>query len=418
MGLNARLGEVEESGSRPRENEPPPGKKSSALKIGLITSHYPPDLTGASEFVAHAQARELIGRAHEVRVVTGCSWPHSGRDVLRGRIDDADVSYLPRTIEESASSEHGCARWTRLALDELRGVDVYLVHADDSLPLDLLPALARRRPVVVCVNDLPANAGVCEQLGCADQVIVPSADLKRALLELAPSLVGKLEVRQSGLCRVIPPMHVAQRRAPWDGERPLSLFHFGRRTSASGLSLLIKSLRDLPSGRFELVLAGGEGEAGLDDHLGSLAGELPLHFFGPYQTSQLAALAAACDLAVFPSGTDRGLGLVIDEALALGLPVWCCEQADPLGRIRPSCDPASEAGRGGLKRVESRPGRILAADSPTDWSQAFEDLLEDPEQLHTERHAVPRSFETTKDAVDRLESRLESLLSETFSKAS
>lgn len=384
------------------------------MKIGLITPHYPPDLTGASEFVAHAQARELTERGHEVRVVTGCSWPHSGRDVLRGRIDDSAVSYLPRLRTESAFAGTECARWTELAREELRGVDIFLVHVGSGLPLDLIPSLARRKPVIACVNDESS----CDGLGSADHLIVPNAEIESSLRDRFPTLGDRIEVRQSGLARVIPPMHVAQRRAPWDGKRPLSLFHFGRRTSASGLECLIQSLQGFPSEKFELVLAGGEGEAGIDDRLTFLAAGLPLHFFGPYQTSQLAALAAACDLAVFPSGTDRGLGLVIDEALALGLPVWCCPEADPLGRIRPVTDPASEAGRGGLKRVESRPGRILAAESETDWSRAFEELLEDPEQLDAERHAVPRSFETTKDAVDRLESLLSGLLAEAVCKAS
>jgi glycosyltransferase involved in cell wall biosynthesis len=213
-------------------------------------------------------------------------------------------------------------------------------------------------------------------------------------------------------------MKGSQRRAVWDGKRPISLFHFGRRTSASGLDSLLAALQQLPSDKFELVLAGGEGDPDIDQHLARTAKDVPIHFFGPYQTSQLAALAAACDLAVFPSGTDRGLGLVIDEALALGLPVWCCEEADPLGRIRPVLEPDGEAGRGLLKRVESRPGRILRAESSADWLRAFEELLEDPEQLQAERHAIPRSFETTKDTVDRLESLLSGLHSQAVSRAS
>ncbi len=392
------------------------------MKIGLITPHYPPDLTGASEFVAHAQARELTARGHEVRVVTGCSWLHSGRDVMRGRIDDSAVSYLPRLKDESAFANSECPRWTKLALEELRGVDVCLVHHGEGLPADLIEALSRRRPVVACAHDAPASTKVEEALGRADHVIVASADVERALLDSVPSIAERLEVRQSGLCREIPPMQVGQRRAPWDGKRPISLFHFGRRTSASGLDCLLDGLHCLPSDRFELVLAGGEGEPGIDEHLAAYAKDIPIHFFGPYQTSQLAALAAACDLAVFPSGTERGLGFVIDEALALGLPVWCCEEADPLGRIRPhveaGIEPATQTGRSTLKRVESRPGRILRAESSAAWSQAFGELLEDPEQLHAERHAIPRSFETTKDTVDRLESLLSGLLAGAVRKAS
>jgi glycosyltransferase involved in cell wall biosynthesis len=397
------------------------------VKLGLITPHYPPDLTGAAEFVAHAQARELTARGHEVRVVAGCSWEHSGRDVLRGRIDDSSVSYLPMLEEERLAAVRARSRWTRLALQELRGVAACLVHHSASLSGDLVSTLARRMPVLVQLGEDAELHELSTDIRSADHVLASSACLEVQLLELEGSLAGRVEVQGTGLCRVIPDSHEASRRAAWDGERPLSLFHFGKRTRHSGIDMLLDGLRELPAGRFELILAGGEGEPGLDDRIEGRAGETPVHFFGPYQTSQLAS---ACDLAVFPAATERGRGIVVEEALALGLPVWCSEQADPLGRIgsRDASEStpdflsggglAGSQGQATLERVESRPGRILPADSSTAWARAFEQLLEDPEQLHAERHAIPKSFETTRDVVDRLECLFESLLSEAIRKAS
>ena len=386
------------------------------MKLGLVTPHYPPDLSGASEFVAHAEACELTKRGHGVRVATGCTWEHSGRDVLRGRIDDSDVAYLPLLEGEHERDQR--ERWVRLVLEELRGVDACWVHYSASLASGLIQPLARRMPVIVCIDEADDLERIADELVHADRILVATHEIADLLVEAQSALAGRLEVCSFGLCRSISPLRASQRRAAWDGSRPMSLFHFGRRSESSGLPALLDGLRELPTGRFELVLAGGEAEPGFDSSLERRAGETPVHFFGPYQTDQLAALGSACDLAVFPGSIARGQGPVVDEALALGLPVWCCEAADPLGRIREPEGTPFALGQARLQRVQSRPGRILPANSPDAWTSAFEQLLEDPEQHHAERHAIPQSFETTSERVARLENLFGDLLSHAFRKAS
>lgn len=426
------------------------------MRIGLIAPHYPPDSGGELELWVRSQVRELTARGHEVHVVAGCDWPRAGRDVLRATVDGSPVSYIPRTDDEVARFDLFRPRWTRACVEELRGVDLCHVFHGETLSNDLVRQLSRRMPVVLTLTDhfftcsrgdrrpgggveacprdddyatcarctqgdsgglglrfleekLREQARVLElELRAADRVLVPSVYHQDLLLERTGFHAS---VQPFGLCRTMPPLDSVSARGSWDGSRPLSMLYFGERRLNSGIEDVLAAVRELPRDRVELILCGPEVDRGLDDHLRASAGEVQLHTFGGFQTSQLATLASACDLVFLPLKTRGGSGLRVLEALALGLPVWATPEADPRGIL-------AGARRGPVRALESPPGRQLAAGSPGAWRAAVEGLFEEPTALARERAAIPRSFETAADAAERCEGLYQELFECTVRKAS
>ncbi|MEM7517308.1 MAG: glycosyltransferase, partial [Planctomycetota bacterium] len=228
-------------------------------------------------------------------------------------------------------------------------------------------------------------------------------DLERFEESMSTACRSLLQVHEPGLCLEVPKTHDSVRRTPWRGDRPLSLLHFGHRRREKGLLDLVQALRELPSGTVELVACGPEKEPGFDAELRAAAAEhFPLHLFGAYDGGQLAALASACDFAAFPSRIEEADALVVDEALALGLPVWASTGADPQGRIQSGARSTSET-------LESAPGRVLHAADPQTWRAAFEELLSSPEQHEEERAALTWSRgnqRTAQEAASELEGLL------------
>ena len=92
-----------------------------------------------------------------------------------------------------------------------------------------------------------------------------------------------------------------------------------------------------------------------------------------------------------PSRAGESYGLVLDEALALGLPVWVSD-------------------RGALHERVADAGRVLPAEKPEAWANALRDLLENPSLHARERARVPAALPTAADAARRLEALYRTLL--------
>lgn len=400
------------------------------MKITVVCAHFPPHFSGGAEVVALAQARALALRGHEVSVVAGTDRPHAAGDLERVLVEGLPVTFLPRTNEEREDLLQQLPRLTELLVREVRGSHVIHLHHGPTLPADAVRGVSRVAPVVLALNDfLPVcprffrtppdpslhcpPAGSFEscvpclapelgkspareiargliarseeyraEVAAAARVIVPSRTHLVRLAEFLDFAPGQARILQPGLCLAFP----TRRRRPqaWTGEGPLRVLHFGRRSQQKGTLDLVQAMAGLPAGSVELVALGGS-EEGFDARLREQAGDLALSLAGPYGPGELARAAADCHLAAFPSRLPESYALVVDEAIALGLPVWIAGGAAARERFEP---PVLET---------------LPSASPEIWRKAFETLLDDPGRAREACRALPSQLPTADDAAAILE---------------
>jgi glycosyltransferase involved in cell wall biosynthesis len=165
--------------------------------------------------------------------------------------------------------------------------------------------------------------------------------------------------------------------------------YVGRLWRGKGLGTLLDAYAALRHDGREatLVLAGdGEQEEELRDRV-ERAGIPDVIFAGFLEGLELVSLYAACDVFVFPTLGDPW-GLVVEEAMAAGLPVVASSAAgeirsrvreDETGYVVPPADP--DALREAMERLQdpalrarlSEAGRKSAADrTPGAWAERFE----------------------------------------------
>lgn len=261
-------------------------------------------------------------------------------------------------------------------LEEFRP-DVVHVHHWIRLSRDLVAAAARRGvPAVVSLHDLwttcliafrvrPDTRAFCDAplgpnpcLACAQNVpprtpFVPADQARLMLAErvadttrelslaravLVPSLahgraIERFLGRTAGWLTpcVVPPardLELARRAplAPRAPGEPLVLAAWGHLAPLKGYDLVLEALAGLPEGaKVRLEIAGGEVDPQHGELLRRRAAELPngiqVRFHGPYRPEDLAAHPiAAAHLMVSGTRAHESWGLVLDEAIALGLP--------------------------------------------------------------------------------------------------
>ena len=409
------------------------------MKLALVTQHFAPHFEGGTERVVRAQAQALAELGHDVCIVAGTDRPHAGRDVERSELDALPVAHLPRHPDETYDLTLARERLERLVAAEVAGCDLVHLHHWSTLSARLVRTL--QQPVVVSLHDLfvtcprffrssPDPGIVCpvgpEELDACVACIRPDApghgaeELERGLAErragltaeldaaariVAPSrshaervrhLLGRddlgIEVVPNGLCA---PLERVPRRGRTPGE-PLRVLHPGHRTRAKGTADLVRALAavaDLRPGAVALTLAGDCVEEGFDEELRRAAGALPLSVRGSYDAALLSTLAREADLVALPSLALESYGLVVDEALALGLPVWVSD-------------------RGALGERVGAAGRVLPAGDPSAWTEAFVAVVDDPAELEAERDAVPARVRSARDAAADLVELYEGVLGE------
>lgn len=401
------------------------------MKIALVTQHFPPDFEGGTEVVVGAQARALQEQGHEVRVIAGSDLllSEGEPELRRGRVNGLDVTWVPHTADEPYALVLRRPRVLDHILREVAGADVCHVHHWSTLDSSLVRCLSELLPVVVtlhdhftscprffrrppddfrsqacprgpaveaCIScvapDLPGYGeralerrlalrthGFREELLAAARVVAPS----RARAEATSGLTGfpreRIDVVPHGLCR---PIDRAEAPAPYTRDRPLVVLHFGNLCAEKGTLDLMQSLALLPSGSVELRLAGRALDSGFEDLVRRFGERLPIRRVDTCSPAQLRDFASGADLAAFPSRLDESYGLVVDEALALGLPVWLSEGAAATERL-------AEWGTS---------ARSLPAERPAVWGAAFGALRETPDTLAQERARVPSALPTAGDA--------------------
>ncbi|MFT5287950.1 MAG: glycosyltransferase involved in cell wall biosynthesis [Planctomycetota bacterium] len=404
------------------------------VKLLVLVSHFAPRFEGGSEIVARAQARELAALGHDVRILAGCDTPHGGQDLETEVVDGLPVTFIPRLVGERYDLLLERPRVLELVQSAAADADIVHIHGWATLAGNMARALSDNHRVVLSLHDLfvtcprffrlphPSvdacpergdvepcvrcvqpdalglgpevlRAGLVQrqqrfqgELDAASALVLPSLAQRERLASAVDLDPGRTHIVPHGLCRA---MNRAGASAHWDGVGPLRVLHLGNLTAAKGVLELARAAASLSEVgcEIEVVFAGSAVEEGIEDHLRELGGGANLRFFGSFDGLNLAprlARLGGCHLAVLPSRAYESYGLVVDEALALGLPTWVSDRGAPLERIGAA-------------------GRVLPAEDSATLSENLLVAHRELDSLGKERAAVPVSVPDAARAAAQLE---------------
>ncbi len=386
------------------------------MKVCFVTANWPPESLGGTEQVTSALARELGLLGVDVFVVTGSDEPHRGVDVVGETHDGLFVHRLPRLVVEDDVNGPVRPRLVRIVrrLLEHHRPDVVHVHSFSRLGAGITPICRElgmrvvmsfhdlwvtcprffrapvgvpacpsgtdRGPCVPCVNASFATGPERIELAIGERDRLLRAEVALAHVCIAPSVFAARTVREClpydepvavvphGLVRPVPAEHLAPR---WQPGQPLRVGTFGGLVAVKGVRELVAAVAGLPC---ELHLSGPFHEPALEDEIRALAAAngTELIVRGRYDGSGRHP-ARDLHLAVFPSKCQETYGLVVDEALAHGVPAVLSDQ----GAF------AERRGRGG---VVVTPIAQLA--------DVLRELVGSPEKITALRAAIPASLPT------------------------
>jgi len=302
------------------------------MKVLIVTGIFPPDIGGPATYVP-LMARSLLGRGHEVRVITTSEPGHLGCD-----------DPFPFAVTRVPRRQPLTTRTARLAGHIFREA----VHADLVFAVGMhveaaLGARLARRPLVAkLVGDLAWERARARgwtddgferfqavrqrprvealkrlrawPLRRAEVVIVPSQYLGRVVTSW-----GVPEER----CRVVynaatPPTHLREPVVPRAGTA-LRILTVGRLVPWKRIDVLIRAIRDVPGARLDVV-GDGPCRARWEAEARAIGIGERVRFHGMLRTGALRTLMRQHDVFALAS-TYEGLPHVVLEAMQEGLAV-------------------------------------------------------------------------------------------------
>jgi glycosyltransferase involved in cell wall biosynthesis len=308
--------------------------------LHVVPTYLPAWRHGGPIRAVHGLARSLVARGHTVEVLTTDLHGAGRLDVPLGTpvdLDGVSVRYFPvRALRRLAY-----APAMRTAIADLSIFDAVHLHS-----VFLWPTLAAARAAERAgVPWLVAPRGML-----VPELVAARGRLRKALwlrlferrtIERAAGFHATTELEARDAVRLglrLPPVFVVPNGVaaePWSGD-PSALapgtraligapepfvLALGRVSWKKGLDRLIEALASVPGAR--LAIAGND-EEGLTPRLGRLAVQRGLadrvHFLGPVEGAEKAALLACCALLAMPS-TSENFGNSLLEAMAAGRPV-------------------------------------------------------------------------------------------------
>ena len=395
------------------------------MRVALVTSNYPPEFVGGTERVVQSLGLALRRRGDEVVIVSGSEQPHAGTDVLREQHDGIRVLRIPRRSDESYGLDVTRPRIRDVIVRELleERVECLHVHHWSALSSALLRAAATAGiRGVATLHDLFTTcprffrrppAGIACPSGAGRAACVPCVRLGLPHLDEASAVRG-LAARDHDLraelaaARVITvPSEACRRRiaahVPWPGaievvphgllepvgtHAPearrgdvLRVGSFGNLVEEKGVLLLVWACRGIEG--LELHLEGRFLDAAFEKLVRDKATEfgVDLVCHGAYRREDPHP-ARRLDVAVFPSLCEETYGLVVEEALARGVPVVVSDRGALSERI----------GGGGI---------AVSVDEVAPLAELLRLLVREPSRLAALRAGIPRRFATMTDAADR-----------------
>lgn len=332
------------------------------MKVLVVSNFFPPNFIGGAEIVAYKQARHLLERGHEVRVLAG---DNSVR--LPGYVTHDDVfDALPVTRISLQASDFS-AGGNNVAHPEVDAVfsrlvdawrpDVVLAHHLLGLSLGILRTAAQRgiRTVLTlhdhwgfCLHStrITSSGELCQdtsncaqclphflldaerypvrmrqdyirwQLGSVDAFISPSRYLADAYLA-----TGLPAERMHVLGNGLETARFAE-LAPLPGNGRLHLLFIGYMGAHKGVPVLLKALTQLPCERLHVDFV-GDGWA-CAEYQQFLQRELPAlscRFWGRLPNERICERLGQTHVFVLPSICPENQPVTITEAMASGLPV-------------------------------------------------------------------------------------------------
>ncbi|MCC6673217.1 MAG: glycosyltransferase [Planctomycetes bacterium] len=356
------------------------------MRVALACHNFPPEFEGGTERVVRALAHALRRAGDTVVVISGSERAHAGVDRIQESDSGVGVVRIPRLPGEGYGLEVRRPRVTALVQDVLResGSEVLHVHHWSTLSQDLLraarsqglgtvatlhdlwttcprffrrppagiecPPAAGREACAACV-DLDLHAGVAAAAaGLAQRDAELRAELGAAAFVAVPSRTAADRVRRhlpwSGPLQIVPHGLLEPPRGRGAG-RPGRTFRvgtFGNLVAEKGVEELVLAMRGVPA---ELHLHGPFLDPAFAARITALAAELGVRLtcHGPYSAGG-GHPAKDLDLAVFPSLCQETYGLVVDEALAYGVPVVVSDRGalkERIGAAGVAVDPSGPA---------------------------------------------------------------------------
>jgi glycosyltransferase involved in cell wall biosynthesis len=201
----------------------------------------------------------------------------------------------------------------------------------------------------------------------------PSATAARFVRECLP-YAGRVEVIPHGVLRTVP---VEERAAPPRDGEVLRVGTFGGLVPSKGVYELIDAVAELPC---ELHLSGPFHDTALRDHVRARqADHARIVVHGPYGPG-LRHPASDLHLAVFASKCQETYGLVVDEALAHGVPAVLSDS-------------------GAFRERAHTPGVVVTPIARL--ANVLRELVTSPPRLAALRDAIPAVLPTIAASADR-----------------
>lgn len=303
------------------------------LRIAIVSQAFHPAVGGVTEHVV-GTARALRARGHRVTVITS---RFTGPDADNTR-DGLHVVRLGRNliVPYNGAENNLTVGWNlggrldRLfAPDGVRAFDVVHVHCPVSPLLPLLASEAAERARIPIVGTFHTASDSARMLRLFRGVLLPYARRLAhsiAVSEAARDYAARYFVRPE---TVIPNGVDLERFRPggprlarYDDGVPNILF-VGRFDPRKGLPELLRACDRLArDGRaFRLILVGDGGLRADVERLSRGALEGRVHFEGRVAHDQLPEYYATADLFCSPARGGESFGMVLLEAMALGVPV-------------------------------------------------------------------------------------------------
>lgn len=228
------------------------------------------------------------------------------------------------------------------------------------------------------------------ELTAAGLLLAPSSHHGRTIEQLFDLARGQIRTLANGLVREV-------MRTPYVGPRLetelLHIFHHGHRAPVKGTLDLVRAMALAAAETgvpMALTLAGSELEPGFDDALRAAAGAVDLRFPGSFVGPELPSLAKGAHLAAYPSRAPESYGLVVDEALAMGLPALVSDGGALPERIAPTTPGAPTF------------GAVLPAGDVAAWAAQIAALARDPRLITRWRAAIPGNMRGPSEAAAEL----------------
>jgi glycosyltransferase involved in cell wall biosynthesis len=212
------------------------------------------------------------------------------------------------------------------------------------------------------------HLSIHQDLATARVLTAPSHTCAESIRRHLPwtSELAQIEVIPHGLLRDV------RRRPDELPARPFAVGTFGNLVADKGVEDVVRAAEGLPG--VEVHLWGAFLEPGFENSLTSLAQDLNVELVchGPFDET-MAHPAESLHIALFPSRCEETYGLVVDEALAHGVPVLVSER----GAF------AERRGQGGVEVVA---GGAVA------FRGVLRGLVENPGSYAALRAAVPEEL--------------------------